>query len=165
MARSYPIFGVGMNQWYKYHGRAPHNSFIQAMAETGYPGIIMYLLAIFYSLKLNLRVIEIPEHDPRYNRRHRILAICLTANLVGYCVYAFFGNQAYTPFMFVYTGLCAALANLVRVQQKAKYDPPAPQKKNGRRSKSKTLAVQKNVLNSTEQVPEEKGPRFPQAPL
>ena len=169
MVRSYPIWGVGMSQWANYHGRAPHNSFVMAMAETGLPGIFFYLAAIFYAFKINLRIIEIPEHDPRYNRRNRILAICLTANLVGFCVYAFFGNQAYTPFIFVYTGLCAAMANLVTVQHKEIHTPPPPAKKGknkgnaGRRKKAagKNLEVTQPVIES--EAPEK--PRFPQAPV
>ncbi|HBF08050.1 MAG TPA: hypothetical protein DDW29_07315, partial [Gammaproteobacteria bacterium] len=92
-----------------------------------------------------------------------------TANLVGFCVYAFFGNQAYTPFIFVYTGLCAAMANLVTVQHKENHTPPPPAKKGknkgnaGRRKKAagKNLEVTQPVIES--EAPEK--PRFPQAPV
>ena len=105
-----------MSQWKNYHGLAPHNSFIQAMAETGFPGIFMYLAALFYSIKTSLRLIEIPEADPRYNRKARIIAIFSTSTLVGFMIYAFFGNQAYTPFIYLYAGFCTAVANLAMIE-------------------------------------------------
>jgi len=167
MVRNSPLFGVGMSQWPEYHGKAPHNSFVQAMAETGFVGIAFYVMALFYALKVNLRVIEIPVNDPRYNPRTRILAICLTATLVGYMVYAFFGNQAYTPFMYIYAGLCAGIANLVKVtHEKVESDEPDIKGKGKKKKKLKGKKRSKS-LNTHEiaVVPEaESKPRFPQAP-
>jgi len=125
MVKSHPIFGVGMAQWPDYHGRAPHNSFIQAMAETGFVGIFFYLMALFYSFKTCLQITELPKTDPLYNRRHRILAISAAITLLGFCVYAFFGNQAYTPFIYIYSGICAALSNLCKIPPGKRITPKA----------------------------------------
>jgi len=119
MVKSYPIFGVGMNQWLNYHGLAPHNSFIQVLAETAFLGLFIFLAALGYSLKTCLRVIEIRRDDTRYDPRARILAITAVANLVGFCCYAFFGNQGYTPFFYLYSGICAGVANLVPISDNA----------------------------------------------
>lgn len=57
----YPITGVGKGQWGEYHGLAPHNSFVQVMAETGIPGIIVFLWIIslcFKELMPNINQIE-----------------------------------------------------------------------------------------------------------
>ncbi|MBL4868560.1 MAG: O-antigen ligase family protein [Pseudomonadales bacterium] len=51
MVSWYPITGVGKSQWYKHHGRAPHNSFVQIMAELGLPGITLFLWVVMLSFK------------------------------------------------------------------------------------------------------------------
>jgi hypothetical protein len=50
MVSWYPVTGVGKGQWLEYHGLAPHNSYIQVMAETGWPGIFLYLWTIWLCL-------------------------------------------------------------------------------------------------------------------
>lgn len=51
MVSWYPVTGVGKGQWGEYHGLAPHNSYVQVMAELGLPGIWVFLLIIWLSFK------------------------------------------------------------------------------------------------------------------
>ncbi|MBV1911051.1 MAG: O-antigen ligase family protein [Kangiellaceae bacterium] len=46
MVTWYPITGVGKGQWNDYHGRMPHNSYVQIMAELGPIGIFLFLWVI-----------------------------------------------------------------------------------------------------------------------
>jgi O-antigen ligase/polysaccharide polymerase Wzy-like membrane protein len=43
MVSWYPLTGVGKGQWNNYHGRMPHNSYVQIMAELGPIGIFLFL--------------------------------------------------------------------------------------------------------------------------
>jgi O-antigen ligase len=43
MVSWYPLTGVGKGQWNEYHGRMPHNSYVQIMAELGPIGIFLFL--------------------------------------------------------------------------------------------------------------------------
>lgn len=47
----YPVTGVGKGQWIDYHGLMPHNSYVQVMAELGFPGICVFLLIIWHCLR------------------------------------------------------------------------------------------------------------------
>ncbi len=51
MVSWYPVTGVGKGQWLEYHGLASHNSYVEVMAETGLPGIFLYLWTILLCLK------------------------------------------------------------------------------------------------------------------
>jgi O-antigen ligase len=50
MVSWYPITGVGKGEWLEYHGLASHNSYVEVMAETGIPGIYLYLWTIWLCL-------------------------------------------------------------------------------------------------------------------
>jgi O-antigen ligase len=47
MVSWYPFTGVGKGEWLEYHGLASHNSYVEVMAETGLPGIYLYLWTIW----------------------------------------------------------------------------------------------------------------------
>lgn len=57
MVAWYPITGVGKGQWLEHHGLAPHNSFVQVMAELGIIGIVLYLWVIGRSIKQYSRLL------------------------------------------------------------------------------------------------------------
>ncbi len=110
MAKSHPIWGIGVLQWDRYHGRASHNTFIQILAETGFIGLGLFLMSIGYALYNGYQLLS----DPRFQRGHpvRAIAVGTITALIGFLIYGFFGNQGYTPFVYMYIGLCTALVHL-----------------------------------------------------
>lgn len=112
MVTWYPFYGVGKGQWSAYHGLAPHNSFVQIMAEMGIPGIIVFCLIAWTSWRQLTAYVE----RGRDTSDRQMLAIGkgLAASYLGYLFYIFLGNQGYSPWTYFYFGLCAAFAHVSR---------------------------------------------------
>lgn len=60
----YPVTGVGKSQWDSHHGKAPHNSFIQIMAELGVPGIAVFFWIIALSFIEFIPILIPSNQDP-----------------------------------------------------------------------------------------------------
>ncbi len=111
MVSWYPVFGVGKGQWYDYHGRAPHNSYVQVLAETGIPGFILFALIIFTSVRTFVEYLARPkeEQSPTLNK----IGLAIAASYCGYLFYIFLGNQGYSPWTYFYFGLSGSFAYLI----------------------------------------------------
>jgi len=136
----YPITGIGKGQWLDYHGRRPHNSYVEIMAELGIAGIILFLM----TLRLSFREFkpffsEDPENSqgqndkkwkfnykepppdpdkidisiPPIDAETKTIVIAVVVIFLGWLVYIFLGNQAYAVWTYFYIGLCAATRNLL----------------------------------------------------
>jgi O-antigen ligase len=112
MVSWYPLYGVGKGQWYAYHGLAPHNSFVQIMAEMGIPGIIVFCMIVWTSWR------QLPAYVKSIGKApdRMMLAISkgIAASYLGYVFYIFLGNQGYSPWTYFYFGICAAFAHVSR---------------------------------------------------
>lgn len=106
----YPVFGVGKGQWMEYHGRAPHNSYVQVLAETGIPGFILFMSVIWVSLRSLASYLQrgIEERSPYLSG----LGLAIAASFSGYLFYILLGNQGYSPWTYFYFGLCGAFSHL-----------------------------------------------------
>ncbi len=111
MVKWYPIFGIGKGQWYEYHGRACHNTYVQVMAETGFTGIFVFLWLILLSMKTFFKLYKDPIIQKSYPRLRSVNNL-VTVSYVGYLIYIFVGNQAYAPWTYFYLGLYAALGHI-----------------------------------------------------
>jgi len=118
MVSWYPVFGVGKGQWQEYHGRAPHNSFVHVLAETGIPGFILFMSVVWTAFR---NVIE-PLTESRNGKLIdlRIIGLGIGSSYVGYLFYMFLGNQGYSPWTYFYFGLCGVISYLVSVEHGAK---------------------------------------------
>ena len=123
---SSPVFGVGPGNFQAAEGRlspqairqqygigvrwnAAHNSFVQAGAELGLPGLILFtgvILSAFASLR-RVGPLEHAGHEPRY--RSVPLTPALTASLLGFVVGAFFLSLAYSEMLYTLVALAVAL--------------------------------------------------------
>jgi O-antigen ligase len=100
-------YGVGV-RW-----NAAHNSYIQVGAETGFPGLVIYLAMIattFGALRVVTRGARGPDH-----RRIRELASALTAAVIGFVVGAFFLSLAYQEMFFTLLALVVGLHKVARL--------------------------------------------------
>lgn len=112
-----PVFGVGFANYEKISFINAHNSFFQAITETGLIGGSLYLLGIYLSFKLVVGVALWPLHETdlaRLELRH--LARTLLAMLVGVVSCVFFLSLAFDVMWLFPVGIIGAFHGAVREQ-------------------------------------------------
>ena len=124
MMNENPVFGVGYENWSTYYksfyyipdqaSLLSHNIFIQAGAELGYTGLIIYLIMILYSFVNNHRTRK--RALATGNNFILYTAHGLDAALVGFLVSAFFVTVLYYPYFWINTALVVALNNVANKQ-------------------------------------------------
>jgi O-antigen ligase len=93
MFRANPVFGVGMNRYHEQAGHVAHNSFMQAFADTGFMGGLIFLgmatLAV-WGLYRHVRTVRVGSKtllctivDPNYRQIHPFLTGAMTAYASG----------------------------------------------------------------------------------
>lgn len=104
---------------------APHNSFVQAGAELGIPGLLLFvaLLAAAYRSG-RLRGAGTPRDGPAPPAV--MLGQAFAASIVGYTVTAFFLSQAYAAFLYTLLGLGIAFEVAVPLAAAAPASTAAP---------------------------------------
>jgi O-antigen ligase len=124
---SHPLLGVGYKNWLPYlnyfvpegmgpqqQNQAPHNIFIQAAAELGLIGFLVYLLMIYYSFKNNLRTRQMAKEINKpllFN-----LSYGLDAGLIGFLVAGSFVSVFYYPFFWIQMTMIVMLNNVTKQQ-------------------------------------------------
>jgi O-antigen ligase len=92
-------FGRGV-KW-----NAPHNSYVQAGAELGVPGLALLLAVIVSTFQTLRRIMRRAGEDTAPE-----LAQALTASLIGFAVGAFFLSLAYGEMLYTLVALAVALS-------------------------------------------------------
>jgi putative inorganic carbon (HCO3(-)) transporter len=115
----YPVLGVGYANWPEYYEvhygvRAlPHNIFIQAGAELGYPGLVALLALIGASFLVNRGTREL-SRPPGGSRFVYLMSHGLDGAMVGFIASGFFVTVLYYPFFWINLAMTAALRNAAR---------------------------------------------------
>jgi O-antigen ligase len=108
----HPLFGVGpgnfqvvTNEW-----RVAHNTYAELGAETGFPGLILFLLVLGLAFRRLRRIRKLPgyESDPEI----RLWTSALWAALVGYITGSLFTSTEYNLFPYFIVGYVCALYNI-----------------------------------------------------
>ncbi|MFL5542602.1 MAG: O-antigen ligase family protein, partial [Longimicrobiaceae bacterium] len=105
---------------------APHNSFVQAGAELGVPGLLLFVLllaAAYRSGRDRGRAVGPPGTRAPPGA---LLGEAFAASLAGYVVTAFFLSQAYAAFLYTLLGLGIALELAAPASAAAAVDRAAP---------------------------------------
>lgn len=132
MANEYPWTGVGPNNFifvnteiYLNEERVvQHNVYIQAASELGYPGLLLFLLMIYYCFKNQRRTRQLLK-ERRINDSWLLgLSHGLDVSLVGFAVNGFFITVLYYPFFWMLLILNVALSDIV--QKLAAQHEPEP---------------------------------------
>lgn len=122
MIKDHPFTGVGyfnFPEYYDIHypedllresAELPHNIFIQVGTDTGFVGLGLYLIMIFYSLRLSFRSAS------RLPAEHvfRSIAAGLGYGIVGFVIAGQFVTVGYYPFFWISLAFIVALNNVVR---------------------------------------------------
>jgi putative inorganic carbon (HCO3(-)) transporter len=134
MALSHPLTGVGVNNFNRSYlddyatpeemGRAtaPHNIFIQCLAELGFLGIASLLAIIWLMFVRNHQTRAMLREHQRKNDWITSFAYGLDLALVGYLVSGSFLSVLYYPHLFLLMALTVSLHNIARKRVEAGLD-------------------------------------------
>ena len=127
-----PVFGVGVRAFqvaegtmseigreYAARGQgfkwsAAHNSFIEIGAETGVPGLILFLLLFVTALRALRRIEAGDPHTGPPTTDVAALAQMLTASLIAYAIGGLFLSAQYFSYLYVLFGMTLALIGVAR---------------------------------------------------
>lgn len=108
----HPLFGVGpgnfqvvTNKW-----RVVHNTYAELGAETGFPGLILFLLVLGFSFRRLKQVRKLPSHEA--NPEIRLWRSALWAALAAYATGSLFASTEYNLFPYFVVGYICALYNI-----------------------------------------------------
>jgi hypothetical protein len=99
--REHPLLGVGFGQFGEYHYLTAHNSFMLTLAELGAPGMVLFTIVVYLSIKIPFTALR------RYPNRGaqgaglpvdpmaQVWALALLAALIGLALGMFFLSFAY----------------------------------------------------------------------
>lgn len=136
----YPIFGVGIDNFRVAEGTisekarnlipghgirwvSPHNSFVQAGAEAGVPGLLIWFALVLSNVAIPLRIRRgLPESWKWGNPNQRFLmaaTLYLPLAQIGFAVTAFFVSFAWMEPLYMLSAIVAGLTVVVRREQLA----------------------------------------------
>ena len=120
LAAENPLFGVGMGNFAgastkeaeqsteKVFWRPTHNIYGQIAAETGIPGILLYLSILFVSMRTCWKICRSTRNKPPFAEIYAF-AGCLLTCQVAYAVSSIFGTSTYGFYVPLFTALTCAL--------------------------------------------------------
>jgi O-antigen ligase len=123
VVREFPVLGVGYNNWLDYcnfrnpYGlgirstcRMPHNTYIDAAAQLGWVGFLVYVWLALSIFIINLRT---RKNARKYNNKLILyLAHGLDGGLVGYLVSTIFFSELFYPDFWVQLSMTVALSEV-----------------------------------------------------
>jgi putative inorganic carbon (hco3(-)) transporter len=130
IAADHPLTGIGYYGWIPYNAEhfprhrkidgyllppeLPHNLFVLAVAELGYPGLLALLVLMGLTFRINARTRRLATLDAASGRFHMLIARGLDGSLVGLIVSGFFDTVLWYPFFWVQLALAVALHEVAR---------------------------------------------------
>jgi len=132
---TYPVLGVGADNFSVAEGTisplafrqqygiglkwtAPHNSYVQAGAELGVPGLLLLLAVIGTTFHALRRAGRMQAGSGVKERGPPQLAQALASSLVGFVVGAFFLSLAYSEMLYALAALAVGLIKVISLAQR-----------------------------------------------
>jgi O-antigen ligase len=130
----HPLVGIGPGNFPSYTETwlVVHNTYAELGAETGVPGVFLFVLMLFLSLRKIRRVWKLPGYAS--SEDIRLWTSALWAALAAYVAGAAFASTEYTLFPYFMVGYICAVYQIARVSETAK-DPHQDDAKGGGRKK------------------------------
>jgi O-antigen ligase len=133
-----PIFGVGpgnfpiLSGWF-----VAHNSYTELAAETGFPGLILFVLLFALSFRKVDQIRKLPGYAADQNIR--LWTSALWASLAAYVVGSMFASTEYNLFPYFMVGYVCALYRIASKPVKE----PAPELNGGKNGRVKVATTRK----------------------
>lgn len=127
MMRDNPATGIGYFNWMTYYtdhygrGQLPHNIFIQAGSELGYPGLVVLVVLLGVTLVVNHRTRRFAAQLGPRGRFMYFMAHGLDGALIGFVASGFWVTVLYYPYLWINLALTVALHRCVRTSLRAVY--------------------------------------------
>jgi len=110
----HPLVGVGYDNWLPYYRKhyggnlVPHNIFVEAGAELGYPGLVVFLLLAGATFRLNWKTRRMSRWFEDVDGFLRNMSLALDAALIGYLICGLFVTVLFYPFFWVNLAMSAS---------------------------------------------------------
>ena len=111
-----PLTGVGFANWIPYYhryynpkGQVPHNIFIQASSEIGYPGLLLFVGMIVVTWVSNAQTRRVVRRAKLEGKFISLMAHALDAALIGYLISGFFVTVLFYPYFWFNLAMTSAL--------------------------------------------------------
>ncbi|HEY6768491.1 MAG TPA: O-antigen ligase family protein [Candidatus Sulfotelmatobacter sp.] len=117
---THPLFGVGPGDFasYTHEWRVAHNTYTEMGAETGLPGLVLFVTLMGLSLRKIRRIRVLPGY--KSSSDIRLWASGLWAGMAAYCSGAMFASTEYNLFPYFMVGYICALYQIAgQAQQPA----------------------------------------------
>jgi O-antigen ligase len=113
VAVTHPIFGVGPGCFSLVDSGwvVAHNAYTELAAETGFPGLLLFLAAIWAALK-NIGVVR-KSQQYRDNPEFRNITEAMRAGLVAYIAGSWFASTEYNLYPYFMIGYTCALVRII----------------------------------------------------
>jgi O-antigen ligase len=134
-----PIFGVGpgdfpiLSGWF-----VAHNSYTELAAETGFPGLFLFVLLFALSFRKVDQIRKLPGYAADQNIR--LWTSALWASLAAYVVGSMFASTEYNLFPYFMVGYVCALYRIASKPVEA----PAPELNGGKNGRAKIATTRKS---------------------
>ena len=114
----HPVTGIGYGNWREYfaygENREIHNTVLEATAELGFPGALLFLLAVGASFPMNARTRRRARRHGEWAAVYRGMALGLDMAMVGLFIAAQFMSVLFWPSFWMAFALTVSLAETVR---------------------------------------------------
>ena len=130
IAQTNPVFGIGYENWINYcwfenptglgiqqKCEQAHNSFVQALAELGFPGLLITLLMVLHVFRKNRCTRQYA--DKHKNVFIKYMAHGLDGGMVGFLISGFFISALYYPFIWVQVSMSVVLNEIAKKMESA----------------------------------------------
>jgi O-antigen ligase len=107
-----PILGLGAGQFTENYFITAHNSYLLAAAELGFPGMVLWALLVYVSVKIPYQIATRPTYD--MDPKIVPYGLALTTSFCGILIGIFFLSFIYQNLLFIYFGLSGALYGVAK---------------------------------------------------
>lgn len=116
MAMAWPIFGAGYGQFTQHHHLVAHNAYVHAAGELGYIGMVLWVAAVYLTLKSLLAARR--QSAAAEAVVGRVWGLALTTSLSGVAFGILFLSMTYHFVLWTFLGLAAAYSGCVATHRR-----------------------------------------------
>jgi O-antigen ligase len=113
LLKSYPLHGIGFNNFTEYHEITAHNSFVLCFSELGIVGFFLWLAIIVCSIKQLNSILALQHDNPKLKPLMRWVRM-VQLSFTGFLVTSWFLSRTYVALFWILVGMSTAITDLAR---------------------------------------------------